>query len=103
MASIHRDARNRSPYWYAAYTLPDGTQKQVTIHHAHLSASLGYDMLPYQTMLTKRALLEMADAEGWRLVLDPGTADPLAAPFLPARSAWTTPRVGVPVLPRSAS
>ena len=39
----------------------------------------------------------------WRLVLDPGTADPLAAPFLPARSAWTTPRVGVPVLPRSAS
>ena len=39
----------------------------------------------------------------WRLVLDPGTGDPLAAPFLPARSAWTAPRVGVPVLPRSAS
>jgi glyoxylase-like metal-dependent hydrolase (beta-lactamase superfamily II) len=41
-----------------------------TIHHAHLSASLGYDMLPYQTMLTKRALLELADQESWRLVLD---------------------------------
>ena len=41
-----------------------------TVHHAHLSASLGYDMLPYQTMLTKRALLELADAERWRLVLD---------------------------------
>jgi integrase len=26
MASVHRDARNRSPYWYAAYTLPDGTR-----------------------------------------------------------------------------
>ncbi len=41
-----------------------------TVFHAHLSASLGYDMLPYQTMLTKRALLEQADAERWRLVLD---------------------------------
>ena len=26
MASIHRDARGRSPYWYAAYTLPDGSR-----------------------------------------------------------------------------
>jgi integrase len=26
MASVHRDPRNRSPYWYAAYTLPDGTR-----------------------------------------------------------------------------
>ena len=41
-----------------------------TRHHAHLSASLGYDMLPYQTMLTKRALLEVADRERWRMVLD---------------------------------
>lgn len=27
MASIHRDAKGRSPYWYAAYTLPDGTRR----------------------------------------------------------------------------
>src|SRR6202022_1699575 len=24
MASIHKDPRNKSPYWYCAYTLPDG-------------------------------------------------------------------------------
>lgn len=46
-----------------------------TVFHAHLSASLGYDMLPYQTMLTKRALLELADAERWRLVLDHQVGD----------------------------
>jgi hypothetical protein len=32
-------------------------------------------MLPYQTMLTKRALLEVADREGWRLVLDHEAGD----------------------------
>ncbi len=26
MASVHRDPRNRSPYWFAAFTLPDGTR-----------------------------------------------------------------------------
>lgn len=41
-----------------------------TIHHAHPASSLGYDMLPHDTMLTKRKLLERADAGGWRLVLD---------------------------------
>lgn len=41
-----------------------------TVHHAHPAASLGYDMLPYDTMLTKRALLARAEAEDWRLVLD---------------------------------
>ncbi|MGI9187146.1 MAG: hypothetical protein ACR2J9_06450 [Gaiellales bacterium] len=30
----------------------------------------------------------------WRLVLDPGTTDPAAAPFLPSASAWTAPIVG---------
>ena len=24
MASLHRDPRGRSPFWYVAYTLPDG-------------------------------------------------------------------------------
>jgi glyoxylase-like metal-dependent hydrolase (beta-lactamase superfamily II) len=41
-----------------------------TVHHVHPAASLGYDMLPHDTMLTKRAVLEQADREGWRLVLD---------------------------------
>ncbi len=41
-----------------------------TIHHSHPASSLGYDMLPYQTMLTKRAMLDDADREHWRLVLD---------------------------------
>jgi glyoxylase-like metal-dependent hydrolase (beta-lactamase superfamily II) len=41
-----------------------------TVHHAHPASSLGYDMLPYDTMLTKRALLGRADAGRWRLVLD---------------------------------
>jgi len=47
----------------------------------------------------------------WRLVLDPGTANPAAAPFLPAASAWIVPRLGgavptppqVPNLPRSSA
>lgn len=41
-----------------------------TVHHSHPAASLGYDMEPYETMLTKRALLAEAEREGWRLVLD---------------------------------
>ena len=50
-------------------------------------------------------------AARWRLVLDPGTANPAAAPFLPAASAWIVPRLGgvvaalpqVPNLPRSSA
>lgn len=45
----------------------------------------------------------------WRLVLDPGTANPAAAPFLPTTSAWVRPSIGdrtrpeVPNLPRSSA
>jgi hypothetical protein len=48
-------------------------------------------------------------AARWRLVYDPGTDDPGAAPFLPAASAWSRPvlRLGrpaaVPVLPRACA
>jgi len=47
-----------------------------TINHVGLAFSLGYDMMPYQNMLTKRSLLELATRENWRLVLDhePGHA-----------------------------
>jgi hypothetical protein len=41
-----------------------------TVHHAHLSASLSYDVLPYDNMLTKKAFLDEACGESWRLVLD---------------------------------
>jgi glyoxylase-like metal-dependent hydrolase (beta-lactamase superfamily II) len=41
-----------------------------TVHHAGLAFSLGYDMLPYQNMLTKKSLLEQARREDWRLALD---------------------------------
>jgi len=47
-----------------------------TRHHAGLAFSIGYDMMPYQNMLTKKALFERAASEEWRLVLDhePGDA-----------------------------
>jgi glyoxylase-like metal-dependent hydrolase (beta-lactamase superfamily II) len=41
-----------------------------TANHVGLAFSIGYDMLPYQNMLTKKALLERAEREGWRLALD---------------------------------
>ncbi|MGI9117522.1 MAG: hypothetical protein ACR2JV_07795 [Gaiellales bacterium] len=48
-------------------------------------------------------------AARWRLVSESTSGDPGATPFLPAASAWVTPRVGarhpaqVPVLPRSSA
>ncbi len=41
-----------------------------TRHHIGAPYSMGYDMLPYQNMLSKRLLLERAAAESWTLVLD---------------------------------
>jgi glyoxylase-like metal-dependent hydrolase (beta-lactamase superfamily II) len=41
-----------------------------TINHVGLAFSLGYDMMAYQNLLTKKALLERAHREQWRLVLD---------------------------------
>ncbi|MFO0872509.1 MAG: MBL fold metallo-hydrolase [Phycisphaerales bacterium] len=48
-----------------------------TAHHVGLAFSMGYDMLPYQNMLSKRALLERAAREGWRLVLDHEPGHPI--------------------------
>ena len=47
-----------------------------TIHHAHPAASLGYDMLGYESMCTKAALLGRAAADSMRVALD---HDPLHA------------------------
>jgi glyoxylase-like metal-dependent hydrolase (beta-lactamase superfamily II) len=41
-----------------------------TVHHVGLAFSLAYDMEPYTSMLSKRALLTRAAAENWRLILD---------------------------------
>ena len=66
----------KGPVCFPGDTMP-------TIHHAHPAASLGYDMLPYQTMLTKRAMLADADREHWRLVLDHESGDCVVQRGLP--------------------
>ncbi len=48
-----------------------------TVHHIHPSASMGYDMLPYENMLNKRDFLAEATGEGWVLVLDHEPATPI--------------------------
>jgi len=49
-----------------------------TIHHAHPAASLGYDMMAYEAMCTKRALLDRAEREGWTVALDHDAGHALA-------------------------
>lgn len=41
-----------------------------TVHHVHLAANMGYDVLPYENMLNKRSFLAEAAGEGWTVVLD---------------------------------
>lgn len=41
-----------------------------TVHHVHLSANMGYDVLPYENMVNKRSFLTEAAGEGWTLALD---------------------------------
>lgn len=48
-----------------------------TIHHVGLAFSMGYDMEPYTNMLHKRDLLERAERERWRLVLDHEPTHPI--------------------------
>ncbi len=48
-----------------------------TVHHAGPAYSLGYDMLPYENMLSKEALLRQASEDNWRLVLDHEPGNPV--------------------------
>jgi len=48
-----------------------------TRHHVHLAANMGYDVLPYENMLSKREFLAEAAGEGWRLVLDHEPSQPI--------------------------
>ena len=48
-----------------------------TVHHVGAAFSMGYDMLPYDNMLSKQALLEQAEAENWRIVLDHESGHPV--------------------------
>ena len=56
-------AGGAAPHLFAGDACP-------TIHHAHPAASLGYDMMAYEAMCTKLALLDRAEREGWTIALD---------------------------------
>ena len=48
-----------------------------TVHHAPPAYNMGYDMLPYRNMLSKTTLLEQAEGNGWRIVLDHDPGHPV--------------------------
>ncbi len=60
-----------------------------TRHHAHLSASLGYDMSSWETMQTKKAFLAQARAENWQVALDHDPDFPLTMVGADAKGRWT--------------
>jgi glyoxylase-like metal-dependent hydrolase (beta-lactamase superfamily II) len=48
-----------------------------TVNHVHPSFCMGYDMLPFENMLTKKHLLARSAREGWRLALDHEPGNPV--------------------------
>lgn len=60
--SVLIDAPDR-PVLYAGDACP-------TLHHAHPAASLGYDIMAYESMRSKLEILGRAHAAGWRIALD---------------------------------
>ena len=50
-----------------------------TILHAGPAFNMGYDMAPYDNMISKKNLLERASAEEWRLVLDHDPVEPVVS------------------------
>lgn len=59
-----------------------------TRHHSGRAWSMGYDMLPHDTLLTKETLLARAADEGWRLVLDHEPGEPMVAVDRDDSKAW---------------
>jgi len=48
-----------------------------TIHHSGPATQMSYDMIPYENMLQKQALLSTACRENWTIVLDHEPGDPV--------------------------
>lgn len=63
-----------------------------TVHHAPAAFSMAYDIEPWTAMNTKVALLERAEGEGWRLVLD---HEPDAPVVRPVRDAERPDRIAL--------
>ncbi|MEE2908163.1 MAG: MBL fold metallo-hydrolase [Planctomycetota bacterium] len=59
-----------------------------TRNHSGRAWSMGYDMLPHDTLLTKETLLARAADEGWRLVLDHEPGEPMVAVDRDDSKAW---------------
>ncbi len=51
-----------------------------TVNHTGPAFNMGYDMLPYENLLSKARLLERAHRERWRLVLDHEPGHPVQRP-----------------------
>ncbi len=51
-----------------------------TVNHAAPAFNMAYDMLPFENMRSKAALLELAARERWRLVLDHEPGHPVVRP-----------------------
>lgn len=62
-----------------------------TVHHAAPTHGMAYDMLPYENMLRKQALLREAHEKGWLLALDhePGPALVEVEPHPQRRGVYT--------------
>ena len=59
-----------------------------TRNHVGRSWSMGYDMLPYDTLLTKETVLARAADERWRLILDHEPGEPVVVVDRDESKAW---------------
>ncbi len=59
-----------------------------TLNHAGRSWSMGYDMLPHETLLTKQRMLSQAVENGWRLILDHEPGDAVVTVESDQRKNW---------------